>query len=205
MLYQSKIIVEIYSYLQSINNKEIEDLFSNSVDLFNALGSWVYGGGSPKIVFPELQLFVEKANTTTAECFSQLLEYINCVCNALYKILEENQWIEEHYYESYTLKQSNDITTGLLFMWRLGWLNVKIKDISNENNIPLPFQLQNAFIKLFDALGGWIYHQEELINITRRNRQFERLILTEFETLYDEVLEEAKRTSNNIKKFFKKL
>jgi hypothetical protein len=205
MSYQSKIIVELFSYLQNQDNKGIEDLFSSSVDLFNALGSYVYGGNSPKIVYPELQLFVRKANTTTAESFSNHLEYINWVSNNLFKILEYNHWIEEHYYESYTLKQNNDVTTGLFFMWRLGWLSAKITDLSNENNIPLPLLLQNAFSNLFDAFGEWIYHQKELINITQMLHQFEKLLATEFNPLYNEILEEAKNSRKNIAKFLQTL
>lgn len=90
MKYQSKIIVGIYSYLQDQEDNEIKDLFSNAIDVFNALGSWVYGGTSPKIVYPELILFVKKANINTTENFLHLLDYINWVGNNLYKILEYN-------------------------------------------------------------------------------------------------------------------
>lgn len=102
--YQSKIIVGLYTYLQEFSNKDIEALFSNAIDLFNALGSWKYSGTSPKIVYPELQTFIKKANECSAENFSPLLDYINCVGNKLYKILEDNNWIEDHYYESFTLR-----------------------------------------------------------------------------------------------------
>ena len=60
MHYLSKIIVGLYTNLQEVNNKDIETLFSNAIDLFNALGSWKYGGASPKIVYPELQIFIKK-------------------------------------------------------------------------------------------------------------------------------------------------
>jgi hypothetical protein len=205
LYYQSKIIVEIFSYLEDHDNKEIEDLFSNAVDLFNSLGSWIYGGISPKIVYPELQLFVRKANTTSAESFSHLLNYINWMGNILFKILEDNQWIEEYYYESFTLKQSNEVTTGLLFMWRLGWLIVKIKEISDENNISLGLQFLNAFDNLFDAFGEWIFHQEDLVNITQRFQQFEKILGKEIDPLYAEIIEEAKNTRKNIAKFLQTL
>ena len=89
MNYQSKIIVELFSYLQDQDNKVIEELFSNAIDLFNALGSYIYGGNSPKVMYPELQMFVRKANTNTVESFSNHLKYINWVSNNLFIILED--------------------------------------------------------------------------------------------------------------------
>ena len=205
MNYLSKIIVGIYSYLQDHDDKEVEALFSNVVDLFNALGSWIYGGISPKVVYPDLQLFVKKANSNITNNFSHLLDYINWVSKNLYKMLEDNQWIEEHYYESFTLKQTNNVTTGLLFMWRLGWLIVKISDLSNENQVPLSFQLYNVFDNLFNAFGMWIYHQIGIINITQSFHEFEKLLGEEFHPIYDEILEEAKTTKKNIAKFLQNL
>ena len=205
MNYISKIIVGLFSYLQDHDDKEIEALFSNAIDVFNALGSWVYGGCSPKIVYPDLQLFVNKANISTTENFSHLLDYINWVGNELYKLLEENQWIEEHYYESFTLKQSNDVTTGLLFMWRLGWLIEKMKDISKENNAPTLLQSYEIFNNLFDAFGRWIYNQEGLINITRSFHVFKKIFEAKFDPVYNELLEETKNTKENIAKFLQNL
>lgn len=195
----------IYSYLHEYDDKNIEALFSNAVDLFNALGSWIYGGTSPKIVYPDLQLFIRKANNNTTESFSHLLEYINQVGNKLYKLLEENQWIEGHYYESFSLKQTNDVTTGLFFMRRIGWLTVKITDISNEYDVPILLQLHNAFSNIFNAFGRWIYHQEGVINITHCFQEFEKVFVEEFDSLYDEIIEEAKKTRKNIAKFLQKL
>lgn len=203
--YQSKIIVGIYSYLQDHEDKQIEELFSNAVDLFNALGSWVYGGASPKIVYPVLQLFVRNANTANNENFSDLLGYINWMGNSLFKVLEENELIEDHYYESFTLKQSNNVTTGLMFMWRLGWLNEKIKEISNENGVPILLQVQNVQNNLFDAFGKWIYHQEEIFNISQSLQQLEKLVGEKSNSIYDELLEETRKTSNNVVKFLQKL
>lgn len=205
MNYQSKAIVGIYSYLQDRTDKQVEGLFSNAVDLFNALGSWIYGGASPKIVYPELHLFVRKANTIKTESFSNLLEYINWVGNSLFKILEDNELIEDHYYESFTLKQSNDITTGLLFMWRIGWLYINISEISNENNNQILPQFQVAFDNLYDALGNWIYHKEGILNLTQSFKQFEKVIGGKFDSIYNELMEETKNTCANLDKFLQKL
>jgi len=205
MYYQSKIISGIYSYIQDHNDEKIEDLFSNAVSIFNALGSWIYGGTSPKVIYPELKLFLMKSNSCSAESFSHLLDYINWSCNNLYIILEKNQWIEEHYYESYTLKQSDDITTGLFFMWRLGCLIMNMTDISNEKNIPILKNLQNVFNDLFDAFGKWIYHQEGIFNITQSFQRFEKLFGGEFDPFYEEILEEARDTRKNIAKFLQNL
>lgn len=205
MKYFSKIIVGIYAYLQDHDDKKIKNLFSNAVDVFNALGSWRYGGTSPKIVYPDLQLFVKKANSNIAEKFSHLLDYINWTGNNLYKILEENQWIEEHYYESFTLKQTNYITTGLFFMWRLGWLNVRISDVLNENHVPILPHLPKAFDNLFDAFGEWIYCQQGIITVTQSFQKLENLLEEKYDPLYDEILEEANNTRNNIAKFLEKL
>jgi hypothetical protein len=150
-------------------------------------------------------LLVRKANSNIAEDFSHLLEYINWANNLLFKMLEKNQWIEEHYYESYTLKKSNDITTGLFFMWRIGWLILRITEISDDNKVPINLQIQNAFNNLFDALGKWIYHQEGLLSITKSFQEYETLFGQRFNQIYDEVLEEAERTRNNIAKFLQKL
>jgi hypothetical protein len=203
--YQSKIIVGIYSFLQEHEDKQIEDLFSNAVDLFNALGSWIFGEASPKIVYPELQLFLRKANTANNENFSDFLEYINWMGNSLFKMLEENELIEDHYYESFTLKQSNDVTTGLMFMWRLGWLSEKIKEIANKDDVPILLQIQNAQANLFDSFGNWIYHQEETNNITRSLKQLEKLIGEKSNSIYDELVEETRKTSINVAKFLQKL
>lgn len=204
MSYQSKIIVGIYSYLQDHNDKEIEALFEDAINVFNALGSWVYGGTSPKIVYPELQLFVKKANNSNTESFLHLLDYINWVGNTIYKKLEDNQWIEDHYYESFTLEQSNDVTTGLLFMWRLGWLIVSIKDTSKENEEPMLLQTLKTFDNLFDAFGGWVYNREELINVTQSLLEFESIFEEKFSPIYDEILEEARNMMENIAKFLHK-
>jgi hypothetical protein len=205
MYFQSKIIVEIFTYLQEYEKKEVEDLFSNAIDLFNALGSWIYGGASPKIIYPELQLFIRKTNSIKAENFSLLIDYINWAGNTLFETLENNQWIEEHYYESYTLKKSNDVTTGLFFMWRLGWLIVRIKEISDENKILPDYLNSTAFHKLFDAFGAWIYHQEEINNINRSFQEFKTLFDESYNPLYEHVLEEAKKTRDNIAKFLREL
>ncbi len=205
MNYQSKIIVGIYSYLQDHKDKQIEDLFSNAVDLFNALGSWIYGGASPKIVYPELQLFVRNANTSNNENFSDFLSYINWMGNTLFKMLEENELIEDHYYESFTLRQSNNATTGLMFMWRLGWLTENIKEIATEEEVPILLQIQNAQANLFDAFGKWIYHQEEIFNITQSLKQLEKLVGENCNSIYDELLEETRKTSINVAKFLQKL
>ncbi len=205
MYYQSNVIIGLYSYLQENNDKDIEALFSNAIDLFNALGSWIYGVTSPKIIYPVLQVFVKKANNSSTESFSHLLDYINWLGNNLYKDLEDNQWIELHYYESFTLRKSNDITTGLFFMWRLGWLNLSIKDISKENPVPNILQLLKTLDELFDVFGRWIFNQEELTNITLNFQEFEKILKVEFEYEYDEVLEEANKTRNNIAKFLQKL
>ena len=65
MIYQSNIIIGLYSYLQEHGDKDIEALFSDAVNLFNALGSWIYGGTSPKIIYPVLQVFAKKANNSS--------------------------------------------------------------------------------------------------------------------------------------------
>ena len=205
MYYQSNIIIGIYSYLQESDDKDIEVLFSSAIDLFNSLGSWIYGGTSPKIIYPVLQVFVKNANNSSAESFLPLLDYINWLGNILYKILEDNQWIEEHYYESFTIRKSNDITTGLFFMWRLGWLIVSMKDISKENMVPNLLQLLNTMDALFDAFGGWIFNQEGLTNITLSFPEFEKMLKMEFNSEYDKMLEEANKTRNNIAKFLQKL
>ncbi len=204
MSYFSKIIVEIYSNLQDHDDKEIKALFEDAINVFNALGSWVYGGTSPKIVYPELQLFIKKANNSNTESFSLLLDYINWVGNTIYKLLEDNQWIEDHYYESFTLEQSNDVTTGLMFTWRIGWLIVSIKDISKENEDPMLLQTLKTFDNLFDAFGGWVYNQEDLINVTQNLQEFESIFEEKFSPIYDEILEEARKTTENIAKFLHK-
>lgn len=187
------------------NDKQIEDLFSYAVDLFNALGSWIYGEASPKIVYPELQLFVKKANTANTEDFLILLNYINWVGSSLFKILEDNELIEDHYYESFTLKQSNDITTGLFFMWRLGWLYTNMREISSENKTEITPQFQVAFDNLYNAFGNWIYHQDGIVNLTPSNIQLEKVTRGKFDLIYDEILEELKKTCRNITKFLQTL
>ena len=205
MFYQSKIIVGLYTYLQEFNHKDIEILFSNAIDVFNALGSWKYGKTSPKIVYPELQIFIKKANDCSAENFSDLLSYINRVGNKLYKILEDNQWIQNHYYESFTIKKTDEITTGLFFMWRLGWLIVRIKDISNGKMSKNSLLLFKSLKNLFDALGGWIYNQDEVSKITQRNKELEKLRNIKFHSDYDDLIEETKKTCRNIANFLEKL
>jgi len=204
MKYFSKIIVGIYSYLQDHDDKEIKALFEDAINVFNALGSWVYGGTSPKIVYPELQLFIKKANNSNTESISLLLDYINWVGNTIYKILEDNQWIEDHYYESFTLEQSNDVTTGLLFMWRIGWLLVSIKDTSKENEDSMLLQNLKPFDNLFDAFGGWVFNREDLINVTQSLQKFESIFEEKFSPIHDEILEEARNTTENIAKFLHK-
>ena len=191
--------------MQDYHDKDIKALFSNAINLFNALGSWIYGGASPKIIYPELQLFIKKANNCSAESFTHLLGYINWEGNNLYKILEDRQWIEDHYYESFTLRKSNDVTTGMFFMWRLGWLIVSMKDVSKENNIPNLLQPLKTFESLFDAFGAWIFNQQELINITQSFQEFEKMLETKLDTVFDELLEEANKMRSNIAKFLQKL
>jgi len=205
MTYQSKIIGYTQIYLQDHDDKEIENLFSNAVDVFNALGSWIYGGASPKIIYPVLQIFIKKANTNNAENFSHILDSINWLGNNLYKILEDNQWIEEHHYESFTIRKSNEITTGLFFMWRIGWLIVSMKDISKENKVPNLLQPLKTLDALFDAFGGWVFNQEGLANITQSFQELEKIFEMEFAPIYHEVLEETNKTRNNIAKFLQKL
>lgn len=205
MYYQSKIIIGLYSYLQEDDDKDIQVLFSNAVDLFNALGSWIFGGTSPKIIFPVLQVFVKNANNCSAESFSHLLDYINWLGNNLYKILKDNQWIEEHYFESFTIRKSNDVTTGLFFMWRLGWLIMSMKDISKENTVPNIQKSLKILNTLFDAFGGWIFNQEGLTNITQSFKEFEKIFEMDFTLKYDEILEESNKTRNNIDKFLQEL
>ncbi|MHA2289441.1 MAG: hypothetical protein ACXABG_11710 [Promethearchaeota archaeon] len=201
---QSYIIVGLYTYLQEFNNKDIEALFSNAIDLFNALGSWIYGETSPKIIYPELQIFIKKANNCSAENFSDLLDYINCAGNKIYKIIEYNQWIEDHYYESFTIRKSNEVTTGLFFMWRLGWLIVRLKDSSKgkmSENVLLLFKILE---NLFNAIGGWIYNQDGVTNIAQINKEFEKLHDIKLDMDYTEILEEAMKTRENIAKFLEK-
>jgi len=205
MHYQSKIIIGVYSYLQEHDQKDIEALFSDAINLFNALGSWIYGGTSPKIVYPVLQVFVKNANNSSAESFSHLLNYISWMGNNLYKILEDNQWIEEHHYESFTIRKSNEITTGLFFMWRIGWLIVSMKDISKENKVPNMIQPLKTLNALFDAFGGWVFNHEGLTNITQSFQEFEKIFEMDLAPIYDEVLEETNKTRNNIAKFLQKL
>jgi hypothetical protein len=205
MHYQSNIIVGLYTYLQEFNNKDIETLFSNAIDLFNALGSWIYGETSPKIVYPELKIFISEANNCFAENFPELLDYINWVGNELHKILEYNQWIEDHYFESFTIRKSDEITTGLFFMWRLGWLIVRILDISREKKIKNPLQSIKILGALFDAIGGWIYNNEELTNIAKSIKNFDNLTVKEFGADYEEIIAEALKTRDNITKFLEKL
>jgi hypothetical protein len=205
MYYQSSIIVGLYTYLQEYEDKNIETLFSNAIDLFNALGSWIYGNSSPKIIYPDLKIFVKKANDVSTQNFSHLLDYINWSGNQLYKILEHNQWIEEHYYESFTLRKSDEITTGLFFMWRIGMLIVKIEDITNENKKSLPLNMLNSFTDLFDAFGKWIYHQEEFSNIASNLQMFQKILELEHDPLFDEMIVEAKNMRKNIAKFLQKI
>ena len=205
MHYQSNIIIGLYSYLQEHGDKDIEALFSDAVNLFNALGSWIYGGTSPKIIYPVLQEFVKNANKSSAESFLHLLTYINGMGNNLYTILKDNHWIEEHHYESFTIRKSNEITTGLFFMWRIGWLIMRIKDISKENEVPNLLQPLKTLDALFDAFGGWVFNQEGLTNITLIFQEFEKILKMEFDSEYDEVLEEANKTRNNIANFLKEL
>jgi hypothetical protein len=205
MYFQSNIIIGLYSYLQEYGDKDIEALFSDAINLFNALGSWIYGGTSPKIIYPVLQVFIKNANDSSTESFSHLLNYINWMGNNLYKNLEDNQWIEEHYYESFTIRKSNEITTGLFFMWRIGWLIVSMKDISKEKKVPNLLQPLKTLDTLFDAFGGWIFNQEGLTNITQSFQEFEKIFEMEFPPIYDEVLEETNKTRNNIAKFLQKL
>ncbi|NHJ22777.1 MAG: hypothetical protein EAX91_17670 [Candidatus Lokiarchaeota archaeon] len=204
MYYQSKIIVGIFSYLQDRTNKQIEDLFSYAVDLFNALGSWIYGGASPKIVYPVLQLFVKKANLTNNKSFSDLLEYINWLGNSLFKILKDNELIESYYYESFTLRQSNNVTTGLLFMWRIGCLNEILREKVEEDDIKILLQVQVAHANLFDAFGKWIYHQEEIFNITQSLEQLENLVGDNINPTYEDLLEETSKTCDNVSKFLQR-
>lgn len=205
LLFQSKTIIGIYSHLQKYPDKDIEALFSNAVDLFNALGSWIYGGASPKIIYPELKLFIKNANNCSVESFTHFLDYINWLGNNLFKILEDNQWIQEHYYESFTIRKSNDVTTGLFFMWRIGWLIASIKDISKGNEVLNLLQLLKTLDTLFDGFGGWIFNQEGLTNITLYFHEFEKMLKMEFASEYDELLEEANKTRNNIANFIQKL
>lgn len=205
MHYQSNNIIGLYSYLQEHGDKDIEALFSDAINLFNALGSWIYGGTSPKIIYPILQVFVKNANNSSAESFSYLLNYINWMGNNLYKILEDNHWIEEHHYESFTIRKSNEITTGLFFMWRIGWLIVSMKDIAKENKVPNLLQPLKTLDALFNAFGGWVFNQEGLTNITQSFQEFEKMFEMEFAPIYDEVLEETNKTRNNIAKFLQKL
>ena len=191
--------------MQENDDKDFEALFSNAINLCNALGSWIYGETSPKIVYPALQTFIKSANDSTAEDFSEILDYINALGNKLYKLLEENNWIEDHYYESFTLRKTNDITTGLLFMWRLGWLIVRIKDISKEKASTNLFQLFKILENLFDSFGGWIYNQEGVTNIAQRNKEFEKLHDIKLDMDYDEIVEEAMKMRENIAKFLEKL
>jgi hypothetical protein len=139
------------------------------------------------------------------EHFIGVLEYINWMSNSLLKILGTYELIEDHYYESFTLRQSNDITTGLLFMWRLGWLNENLKEEANEDDVPILLQVQNAQANLFDAFGKWIYHQEEISNISQSLKQLEKLVGEKINPTYDELLEETRKTSVNVTKFLQKL
>ena len=205
MYYQSKIIIGLYSYLQENDDKDIETLFSNAIDIFNALGSWIYGGISPKIIFPVLQVFVKNANNCSAESFSHLLDSINWLDNNLYKILKDSQWIEGYYYESFTIRKSNEVTTGLFFMWRLGWLIMNMKDILKKHTVPNMLQPLKILNTLFDAFGGWIFNQEGLTNITQSFKEFEKVFEMEFAPVFDEILEESNKTRNNIAKFLQKL
>ena len=205
MHYQSNVIIGLYTYLQENDDKDFEALFSNAINLFNALGSWIYGGTSPKIIYPELQAFIKKANNSNTESFSDLLNYINWMGNNLYKNLDDNQWIEKHYYESFTIRKSNEISTGLFFMWRIGWLIMSIKDVSEENKVPNRLPPLKTLDALFNAFGAWIFNQEGLTNITQSFQEFEKIFEMKFTSIYDELLEEANKTRNNIAKFLQEL
>ena len=89
-------------------------------------------------------------------------------------------------------------------MWRLGWLIVNIKNASKENNDPIFLQSLKAFDNLFDAFGGWIYNKEKHIHIIQSFQEFEKIFGEEFNSSYDEIMEEAKKTLDNIGKFLQK-
>jgi len=90
-------------------------------------------------------------------------------------------------------------------MWRLGWLIVRIKDISKEKASTNLFQLFKILENLFDSFGGWIYNQEGVTNIAQRNKEFEKLHDIKLDMDYDEIVEEAMKMRENIAKFLEKL
>ena len=82
---------------------------------------------------------------------------------------------------------------------------MRIKDISKENEVPNLLQPLKTLDPLFDAFGGWFFNQEGLTNITLIFQEFEKILKMEFDSEYDEVLEEANKTRNNIANFLKEL
>lgn len=89
-------------------------------------------------------------------------------------------------------------------MWRLGWLIERMKDISKEKKPTNLLQSFKILEILFDAFGRWIYNQEGVTNIAHSIKEFEKLPDKELYMDYDEIVEEALKTSDNIVKFLQK-
>lgn len=201
----AKIIVGVFSYLEQKNHLQIESLFNNATSLYNALGSWVFGGCSPKIVYPELKLLVKKADEIEVDDFSDIVGYIIWVGNGILKTMEKHQHIEEDYFESYTLKQDNDTNSGLILMWRLGWFTEKIMATSRAIEEPILLEPFKAFDNLFSAFGRWIFAQESVEELYRCFRGYEKALEIGKDPVFDVIMNEAKITSENTSRFLKKI
>jgi len=203
--YISKIILGIFSYLNNNCNKKIDELFIDTTELFNALGSWVYGGRDAKIVYPYLKTFMENANDIKIKKFSYLLNYINYIGDDLLRILNENQRIDPNFYDTFSTSDLHDKMTGVLLMWRLGNLIIKTIELSEKKEVPILIQFFRSYDKIFDIYGKWLFTDYAISNISEPLKEFGTALDYKQEEAFNDIVKEGKIICKDISDFLKEL
>ena len=203
MQYISKIISGIYTYLNDNYNPKVDSLFSDATNLFNTLGSWVYGGRDGRIVYHALDLFLRKANFVKTESFSYLSDYIKYICEDLMNILKENHLVELNFYDTLSIRGEEDEQVGLLLIWRLGTQMINIIETSQNKNVPILLQPFQVFSKLFDALGKWIFSDYEISEISYVLEEFGKALGYKQNEVFHDIIDELKDLYHNVSQFLK--
>ena len=203
--YYSKIIVGLFTFLDTHQDEKLEALFTDTTSLYSALSSWVFGEKSPEIVYPYLVTFLTNAKKIENKDFSSFLEYVLWISEDLKNILKEHKMDNEDFFDAFTLIEERADSGALILLWRLGYFLGRIMDISQSEEVPILLDSFKAIQALCDALGDWVFGKGILHKIKVRFKTFDHALQFEQDPAYHGIFEEVKITRDNIESFIKDL
>ena len=184
MCYFSRILLGFYGILNDHHDSEIETLFGDVQEIVEVLGLWCHGDKYPvAMLVDDVSDFMENAHLIKMKEFDHLSIYIEYIGNDFvdyFTPLKKGIWSEIPEPRKFPLEV-------MMISWQLGELQVRISDISQTENVPIPLQPFVALKEVYLALGKWIYGDGDKPSIIK---EAERLMI-ELEAEQDPVFQEA--------------